>query len=232
MLTRALIVLLIVLNLGVATWWALAPAPSIPTPTPPADGPRLQLLGEAGRLAPVSQSAAAAPDQHPETAPSTGTAAQCYTLGPFTDVTALAAAQKSLQPRVIRLHVRTTTTGRHGWRVWLPPLADHDSAIAMAARIEAAGFKDYYIVPTGDEQNSIALGRFGNQAAAERQQAALTAAGFPAQAEALGAATQWIDIVSGGDLDMGLLRRQTGATQARILDCAGLTPSPASATAR
>ncbi|MGY0560378.1 MULTISPECIES: SPOR domain-containing protein [unclassified Luteimonas] len=46
---RALIVLLAVMNLGVALWWAARPAPE-PTPLPelPADVPRLLLASEAG----------------------------------------------------------------------------------------------------------------------------------------------------------------------------------------
>ena len=45
---RALLVLLVMLNFGVATWWALRPGPNPPPPwTPPAGVPRLQLLQEA-----------------------------------------------------------------------------------------------------------------------------------------------------------------------------------------
>lgn len=45
---RALVVLLLMLNFGVATWWLLRPEPLPPTPwAQPADVPRLQLLDEA-----------------------------------------------------------------------------------------------------------------------------------------------------------------------------------------
>lgn len=44
---RALLVLLVMLNLGVALWWLLKPAaPPVPPRPLPADVPRLQLLGE------------------------------------------------------------------------------------------------------------------------------------------------------------------------------------------
>ncbi|MBB1473604.1 SPOR domain-containing protein [Luteimonas sp. MC1782] len=44
---RALVVLLLMLNFGVATWWLLRPEPLPPTPwVQPADVPRLQLLDE------------------------------------------------------------------------------------------------------------------------------------------------------------------------------------------
>lgn len=48
MFTRALIVLLLVLNLGIALWWWLAPAPTTPpAPAQLADVPLLRLPGEA-----------------------------------------------------------------------------------------------------------------------------------------------------------------------------------------
>ena len=45
---RALIVLLLVMNVGVALWWALRPAPAVELPPAlPADVPRLLLASEA-----------------------------------------------------------------------------------------------------------------------------------------------------------------------------------------
>src|SRR5690606_41837747 len=51
---RALLVLLVMLNLGVGLWWLLRPDP-VPSPpwVPPAGVPRLQLLGEAGPARPL-----------------------------------------------------------------------------------------------------------------------------------------------------------------------------------
>ena len=47
MLARALVVLLLVLNLGVAAWWTLrAPPAAAPDFVPPADVARLQLVSE------------------------------------------------------------------------------------------------------------------------------------------------------------------------------------------
>lgn len=230
MLIRAVVVLLVMLNLGVAAWWIFRPDPTVvvATPTSP-QPPRLQLASE--RVASTPAPAGTAAMVRPAT-PSTATSpsapmsdvagSQCFTLGPFVDDAAVSAARASLQPRVTRLQVRQAPTARHGWRVWLPSLADHDAAVAMAARIDAAGFKDYYVVPTGSEANSIALGRFGNEDAAKRQQSMLAAAGFPAQAAPLGTVAQWIDVMGSAGLDTASLRSTTGATQARPLDCAKL----------
>lgn len=230
MLIRALIVLLVVLNLGVAAWWILRPDPTVPVAVQPSPhSPRLQLASERVATAPapvgtvaLGQPATTATATLPSTPVSAAAGSQCFTLGPFVDDAAVSAARTSLQSRVSRLQVRRASAPRHGWRVWLPPLADRDAAVAMAARIDAAGFKDYYIVPTGSEANSIALGRFGNEEAASRQQTALAAAGFPAQAGPLGTVTQWIDVMGNAGLDTAFLRSTTGAAQARPLDCAKL----------
>ena len=228
MFARALIVLLLVLNLGVAMWWALRPATAPPPMAGvPTDAPRLLLLREAphpARAVAVATTPATVPAVAPEPATTTATARRCVAFGPFADAMTLAQASATLQLQVVRLHVREAPATGHGWRVWLPPLPDHEAAQAMAARITAAGFKDYYIVPGGDEGNSIALGRYGNAEAAQRRQSALQAAGFPAQYEALGKAARWIDVVVMSTFDAETARSRIGAPYARPLDCARLAP--------
>ena len=135
---------------------------------------------------------------------------------------ALAHAQSTLQPRVARMAVATVPASARGWRVWLPPLADRGAAQAMATRIGAAGFSDYYVVPDGADANSIALGRYGNEDAARRRMAQLQAAGFAAQAEAMGVVTRWIDVATVTATDEAALRAASGAAQSRALDCARL----------
>lgn len=222
MFARALIVLLLVLNLGVATWWVLRPAASPPSMTGiPTDAPRLQLLREMPRRAATK---AVAPTVVPKlvTLATPAAAQRCIAFGPFTDAVTLTRASAALQPQVTQLRVRQASASAHGWRVWLPPLADRDAAQAMAARIAAAGFQDYYIEPGGDEANSIALGRYGNEDAAQRRQSALQTAGFPARTEALGRTARWIDVMATTAFDGGIARLQIGAPQARALDCAKL----------
>ena len=220
MLTRALIVLLVVLNLGAASWWALRPAPEAAGATSVSEAPALKLLGEVpvrSRIEPVAPIATPAAQA---TVPGPTTAARCMTFGPFNDAAALAHATDWLQPQVRKLQVREASAGGRGWRVWLPPLADRDAAQAMATRIAAAGFSDYYIVPTGGEANGIALGRYGNAQSAQEHAAALQAAGFEARAEALGATVHWVDVEAAATLDPAVARAQTRAPQARTLECA------------
>lgn len=235
MLARALIVLLLVLNGGVATWWALRPTASPPERVDvPTGVPRLQLLREVPAIASASlkltgiptASTPAAAQIAPSVAVPPETPARCLSFGPFVDGSALAVARAALQPTVAALRVReaAAVTAR-GWRVWVAPLADRTAAQAMAQRIVAAGFQDYYVVPTGDEANSIALGRYGNEGTARHRQSTLQTAGFPAQAEALGGtpAGSWLDVQTPtGTFDAYSVRRRIGAPQVRPLDCAKL----------
>lgn len=213
MFARALILLLLVVNAGVAAWWAFAPTTVMPTPAPRTTAPRLQLVGEVparGRAMPIAAPPAVAP---------VPAAAQCWRFGPFANTAVLAPAQAWLQPRVARSSVVLVPVSGRGWRVWLPPLADHDTAQAMAGQIAAAGFTDYYVVPNGVEANSIALGRYGNEEAARRRQAALQAGGFGAKAEALGASTQWIDVAAASGFNADAARAAIGAAHVLVQDC-------------
>lgn len=236
MFSRALLLLLLVLNVGVAAWWLLRPEPLPVVDVLPPAAPRLQLVGEttaAARTPAASATASVAraastsmpitPASVPASAPgTTATAMRCLRLGPFASDAALARAQSTLQPRVARMAVATVPASARGWRVWLPPLADRGAAQAMATRIGAAGFSDYYVVPDGADANSIALGRYGNEDAARRRMAQLQAAGFAAQAEAMGVVTRWIDVATAAATDEAALRAASGAAQSRALDCARL----------
>ena len=248
MLARALIVLLVVLNLGVAAWWMARDeaAPARAAVELPAGVARLQLLREAGRVAPgprptpaprMSPPPAVEPAAPAAEAPAAASAAttvvtaapHCYALGPFSDAGKIAAARRQLQSRVARLHVREQASGpRRDWRVWLPPQADRAAAQALVERIAAAGFADYYIVAAGEEANSISLGLYGSEASARRRETALREAGFASvRAEAVGEATPtttWIDVASAAPL--AAVDGQALGAGVEPIDCDTLPPAP------
>src|SRR5690606_1720078 len=110
MLARSLIVLLVVLNLGVAAWWMArdAAAPSAPSAEPPAGVAQLRLLSEVAQArgadspsvvassgtTPGPSSLArevagdvrqAADPAAPAAAPAEQEPLQCYAIGPFSD---------------------------------------------------------------------------------------------------------------------------------------------------
>lgn len=120
MLVRALLVVLTILNLGVALWWATqpqTPAPA-PLPTPPAGVATLQLV-PASQAVPAAASpapVAPAPAAAPATAPAPGAAAAvadapATTAVPATATPAIAAPTAAAPP---------------------PPKAPSDTAVAAA----------------------------------------------------------------------------------------------------
>lgn len=160
MLIRSLIVLLVVLNLGVAAWWVLHDTPAQTPVLQPAGVPRLQLREEATPVrdvpAPAPRSQALATAQRP--APTTACTGE--------------------------------EAGAAGWRVYLPSQSSLEAADDAAGRIAAAGFSDYLVLREGSEANSIALGRYGTREAAQRRLAALQAAGFAARCARIEAESQ------------------------------------------
>lgn len=282
---RALLVLLVMLNFGVATWWLLRPSPPAPAPwAQPAEVPRLQLLDEAvaareaagpgaggdaaavdgaavdapavdgeegepaledaagaadeggapspgpsaadAAAAPATPAAAAQPPAGIATAAPASSAMRCTSFGPFADAASVAAARAALQPLgAARMRVRDAVQAPRGWRVMLAPQADRAAADALAAQIRAAGFDDLLVVPSGDEANAIALGRYGSEATARRREAALRTAGFPAQAQPLGdvVVEHWLDVAAGPAFDVAAARAASAAAEARGIDCAGVT---------
>lgn len=228
MFARALIVLLIAINLGVAMWWLLRPDPAAPAAAASPPGvPRLQLLSETKSLATSAASAPAAstPTPPPAPAPAASTPNQCFSLGPFADAATLRAAETRLRSRVVRLRAREAApVAARAYSVVLPPFANRELAQAAADKIKAAGFDDFMLINTGDDANGIALGRYGSQETAQRRQAALREAGFDAQIRPVGApaAPAWLDIEARADADRAGLRQEAGAAQSPALDCASL----------
>lgn len=226
MFARALIVLLIAINLGVALWWLLRAEPSASSAAPPPPGvPRLQLLSEARPLAAAavaSSTQAAGPVQTaPTTAPN-----QCFSFGPFATAAALRKASTHLQPQLARIRTRGATPAPppRGYTVLLPPFASRELAQAQVDRIKAAGFDDLLLINDGNDANGITLGRYGSLASAQRRQASLQAAGFAAQLQPIGepALPAWLDIEVRDGLDIAQLRADSGAAQSPALDCARL----------
>jgi len=234
MTLRASIVLLAVLNLGVAAWWLLRPE-AVPAPVveAPSGIARLQLLSERVGPAPAPVEATAAQPDVTETptppaapaAAAPAVAERCYRFGPFADAAALATAQVALRPGALRLRTRETREGGgRGWRVYLPAAADRAAANANADRLKAAGFTDLLVVGDGAEANSVALGRFSSEPRAQQHAQALRAAGFAAKAEPLGEVrtSRWVDLAAGEGFDTATARRASGAAQSRTIDCAGV----------
>lgn len=197
MLARALIVVLLALNLGVAAWWLLRPAP-VPYRVPPvggADVAPLRVLRPQADAVP-SASGDAAADVPAETR-------QCLRIGPFADLAAAQAAQAAIEALAGDIVLDEIPGEAAGYRVLLPPAPDPASARALAQRVDEAGFQDYLVIPQGAEANAVALGSYRSREAAQRRVQALRQAGFPAVLRTQGgaASSQWWLEADGAQVD-------------------------------
>jgi len=229
MLIRALIVLLLVLNLGVALWWVARPSTIVAAPVERAsDVARLQLVSE------VRGDSAIAPPA-PAAVKVTVTVEQCVSFGPFADPAEAAEAQAKLQPQVVELQPRRAYAGTaRSWKVFLPASASMDAAEAAAAKVDEAGFKDYFVVREGDDALTIALGLYRNEATARERIATLAASGFEAELAPLGAGPPryWLDVGAGAGFDPAAAQALVAAERTETIECTPFAPPVAAAPAR
>ena len=108
----------------------------------------------------------------------------CYSAGPF-DVEANAhAAQETLDQVVLKSNIRKiTTTQEAGYWVYLPALASRAEALKKGRELAAAFVKDYYVVTSGDNENSISLGLYREPYNADNRIAELSTKGFKVNKE-------------------------------------------------
>lgn len=220
MMMRALIVLLVILNVGVAAWWLGRNEPVTPAaPAAPIGVATLELVAPPAAAAPAVAPAVPANNELPANA-------ACFRAGPFVDRGAAERSAIPLGARALRARARELpAAGASGYRVLLPPSSTREQAQALAQRVGAAGFSDYLVVNDGEEANSVALGRYRSRDAALRRQAELVAAGFDAQVRASGrgATSQfWLELATPAQTQPTELQSLLGSSEFTALDCAGL----------
>jgi len=214
---RALLLLLLCMNLGVAAWWATHRDP--PRPAPPAierGVPSLRLLSEVERR-PVGDPAAELAE-----APTPLSAdAQCLSLGPFETPADLRLAMDRLLPRVERIQFREVAgTALRGYRVYLPAAASRQAALDVARRLAAQGISDYYLVTAGPHQDTVSLGGFRDLDAATQRRDRVAALGYSPIIEPRTEAVSqwWIDLAAAPGLDWKALV-PSESLQARAAPC-------------
>jgi SPOR domain len=230
MLQRLLFVLLIALNIAVAAWLWLGEDGAHNPIASDRDVPRLHLLAEvpvaahsvvlppsattvvAPASAPVvaqttpAPAAPAAvvevPPAPPVAATSTKRSYRCLALGPFPTQADVRSARTALAPKVARLRTRQEQSAlSHGWRVYLPALPTREQALALARKLDAKDVKDYFVVSSGDQPNTISLGLFHDPANARKRRDDVAALGFPARMSELtdSVPNYWLDLVVADD---------------------------------
>jgi cell division septation protein DedD len=179
MFVRLLFLLLLALNIGVTAWLFLAPQPQARAFAPTDPGvSELVLLSERDRgseasAAELASAPEAAADLRNET---------CVSIGPFPTQADMRAALNSLTPLVPRIQYRDAhTTETRGFWVFLPAQPSREKALALARALSSKGVRDYYVVTAGDQQNTISLGLFHEQANAQKRLNEISALGFAPQ---------------------------------------------------
>ncbi|ATS49516.1 SPOR domain-containing protein [Xanthomonas citri pv. fuscans CFBP 6996] len=202
--------------------------PSTPTSAAPtsattaaAEAPRGASEAAANAAATPANGVAATAAQASLT-PSPPAAERCASLGPFAARADADAALARVRGQASRASVREDKdAGISTFRVMLPNVGDRAAAQALVKRIAAAGMGDYYVIAQG-EDNTVALGQYQSRERAERRQASLVGAGFPAQLvpSGNGQSRWWIDVRTSAATNA--LQGAAGATRQRSLDCAAL----------
>lgn len=222
MILRALVVLLACMNLGVAAWWLLRPAPApVAPPAVEAGVASLVLLREAEPPPPPD---AVEMGAVPVPVPARPV---CLSVGPFATPADLRAAMSALTPLVASIQYRETqATALRGYRVYLPAAASREAALATARELAARGVNDYYVVTAGDQENTVSLGQFRDLANAEARRDAIAALGFaPVLEPRTEQAPQWwIELAAEPGLDWRAATGAPGGVSATEVACGAGPP--------
>jgi len=243
MYVRALIVVLAILNAGVALWWGLRPSPVPPVPPSAASGvASLQLLAAPRPAAVPAPTTASLPAAVPATGPAPAAATppvaaplaaeaatqvarasdpRCLSFGPYPSREGAEATRTVAGPLLSQARVREAGAEASSFRVMLMAVGDRQQAQAAVARIKAAGIGDYYVISQGD-RNDVALGQYRSREGAERRQSELAAKGINAEvlpSGGTGPSRWWLDARTLAD-DAAL--RALRAPGQRSRDCAAL----------
>jgi hypothetical protein len=214
-LLRAVLLLLVCMNVGVGAWWALHAEPvrkPLPALEPGIAG--LTLLRESEHAQLPAAELDAAPD------PLEGMTT-CLSIGPFETPAALRSAMAQLMPHAGRIQFRELpATVLRGYRVFLPAAESRAAALASARALAARGLRDYYVVTAGNQQNTVSLGLFRDLDNAHQRQAEVAALGYTATIEPRTEAVPqwWVDIAAPADFVWSTVLPPEGL-QARPVTC-------------
>jgi len=179
MFLRVLFMLLLAMNLGVASWLYFSPQQAAADlPVSDVGISRLALLSERDQPGDAASSELAeAPESRAALASD-----RCRSIGPFPTQADMRSAMNKLTPLSRRVQYREArATQPRGYWVYVPAVATREQALSVARQLSSKGVRDYYVVTAGDQQNTISLGLFRDQNNAERRRAEIAALGFAPQ---------------------------------------------------
>ena len=187
---RIFFIFLFVLNALFFAWQYYQPAKSeAPIKALPASLKTVQLIGETAVQAELNKTRTAV--GAPALKVSSGDTLieenlSCFTLGPFKDEKVVSQIKSQLAEHFKQLTIRKIEESeRHRYWIFIPPLPSRSDAIATSKLLAKQKIKDYYIVRSGNNNNSISLGHFKEKSHADRRVKQLTRLGFNPQMEVI-----------------------------------------------
>jgi len=187
---RALFILLVLLNLAFFAWQYYAPAPQQAKIAQLTGNLKpIVLLSELKHEADAKPEPAETGAASPIEAGTLGSAAEhsqpiCQTLGPFRDRQQLDQVKTRLSPLLKHASIRAIQERRlHRYWIYLPAEPSRQQAVTLSRKLADAKIKDYYIVLSGENKNSISLGHFRDKQHAEKRQKQLKRLGFDAKTQ-------------------------------------------------
>jgi cell division septation protein DedD len=233
MTLRALIVMLVLANLGFAAWALLIDRPmEIAAARDISHLPTLVLAGDAAPAAPAASSAAKAATGAPTVAGPTRPV-HCVTVGPFADLAAAAAASALLQSRGFTPAQRDEPgPDLIAYSVYLDDVRSEAAATRMLQKLHSNGIADARVMPiaTAAEALRVSVGLFNERKGAERRVKQVKSLGLSAAIteQHQPQATYWVNInlsSPGQSVSTeGLLPPAAADAHLEISDC----PSPPS----
>jgi len=207
---RNLFLALVLGNLGFAAWAAWYAEPQTTNALVVTPGvPGITLVSELEDTALETIEALA--DAEPEPAPSPVVEAvdtqRCMSVGPFQELAQASAAQAALRDAGFTPSQRVVDGSVWvGYWVHLPGIATRDEATGILGELHANGISDSYIVPGGEDSQTISLGVFSEISRAGSIREQVRELGYdPTVADRSRSATlYWVDVLADGETEIDL----------------------------
>lgn len=182
---RYLFILLLLLNLGFYIWverFTTVPKENFVAVDPGAT--KLALLSE-NKVSTPMVSGDSLPNQDiAVNNPQSELNFRCFAAGPYDSEATIQNAVEQVKANVLKSSVRRlTTTQEVGYWVYLPVLPSRKEALKKGRELAAAFVKDYYVVTSGNNENSISLGLYREPFNADNRVAELNSKGFQVEKE-------------------------------------------------
>lgn len=108
--------------------------------------------------------------------------AQCFSIGPIQSINEMEQLRYMLAEYTSESQQRTSQAQvDEGYWVYLDAVDSRAHALELANELGSMGLTDYFVMTSGDLENSLSLGLYSDESNSRKRQAALRALGFNAR---------------------------------------------------